>query len=89
MPMGPARLAEPAPGIDVNLAILAAGFAVIVLAPLAVLAPAAWTAAAVPDGAPGFPQPAIRPGSSRLGMALGTGRPGDWQDRAADGVRAG
>ena len=75
MPIGPARLAEPAPGIDVNLAILAAGFAVIVLAPLAVLAPAAWTAAAVPDGAPGFPQPAIRPGSSRLGMALGLAGP--------------
>jgi hypothetical protein len=71
MPIGPARLAEPAPGIDVNLAILAAGFAVIVLAPLAVVAPAAWTAAAVPEGSPGSAQPAVLPRSSRLGTALG------------------
>jgi ABC-type antimicrobial peptide transport system permease subunit len=71
MPIGPARLAEPAPGIDVNLAILAAGFAVIVLAPLAVVAPAAWTAAAVPEGSPGSAQPAVLPRSSRLGTAPG------------------
>ena len=37
MPIGPARLAEPHPGVEVNLAILAAGFAVIALLPLAVL----------------------------------------------------
>ena len=52
MPIGAARLAEPTPGIDIDLAILAAGFAVIVLAPLAVVIPAAWTAAAGPRRAP-------------------------------------
>jgi hypothetical protein len=75
MPIGAARLAEPAPGIDVNLAILAVGFAVIVLAPLAVVAPAAWAAAAVRKGAPGFTQPTVMPGSSRLGTALGLAGP--------------
>jgi ABC-type antimicrobial peptide transport system permease subunit len=75
MPIGAARLAEPAPGIDVNLAILAVGFAVILLAPLAVVAPAAWAAAAVPKGAPGFTQPTVMPGSSPLGTALGLAGP--------------
>jgi ABC-type antimicrobial peptide transport system permease subunit len=70
MPIGPARLAEPAPGIDINLATLAAGFAVIVLAPLAVVVPAAWTAAAGPRDAPGGPAPAVLPWPSRLGTAL-------------------
>jgi ABC-type antimicrobial peptide transport system permease subunit len=39
MPIGPARLAEPQSGIEVNLAILAAGFAAIAVLPLAVLVP--------------------------------------------------
>jgi hypothetical protein len=34
MPIGPARFAEPSPGIDVSLPILGIGFAVIALAPL-------------------------------------------------------
>ena len=46
MPIGAARLAEPAPGVQVNLAVLAAGFAVFALLPLALLSPAAWAAAA-------------------------------------------
>ncbi len=70
MPIGPARLAEPAPGIDINLATLAAGFAVIVLTPLAVVVPAAWTAAAGPREAPGDPAPAVQPWSARLRTAL-------------------
>ena len=41
MPIGAARLAEPAPGIEVNLAILAVGFAVIALVPLAMVVPSA------------------------------------------------
>lgn len=67
-PIGPARLAEPAPGIEVNLAVLAAGFALIVLAPLAVVAPAAWRGARrlAPGSAGHLP---ARP--SRLGSALG------------------
>jgi len=70
MPIGPARLAEPALGIDVNLAILAVGFVVIVLAPLAVVVPAAWTAAAGPQGAPSFTEPTVLLGLARLGTAL-------------------
>jgi hypothetical protein len=70
MPIGAARLAEPTPGIDIDLAILAAGFAVIVLAPLAVVIPAAWTVAAGPRGAPGGPAPAVLRGPGRLGTAL-------------------
>src|SRR5205814_1405396 len=46
MPIGPARAAEPSPGVEVNLAILGAGFAVIAAAPLLVVAPAAVRAAA-------------------------------------------
>jgi len=41
MPIGSARLAEPSPGVEVNVALLAAGFAVIALLPLAALVPAA------------------------------------------------
>ena len=45
MPIGPARVAEPHPGTEVNIAVLGAGFAVIALLPLALLAGAAWRAA--------------------------------------------
>lgn len=45
MPIGPARLAEPSPGVEVNLAVLAAGFAVLAAAPLALVAAVAWRAA--------------------------------------------
>jgi hypothetical protein len=45
MPIGPARFAEPSPGVEVNLAVLATGFAVIALAPLLVMVPAALRAA--------------------------------------------
>ena len=68
MPIGPARLADPAPGISVDPLVLGAGFAAIVLLPLAILAPAAWraaTRAAGPAGAPAIPG---RP--SALGAAL-------------------
>ena len=53
MPIGSARLAEPDPGVEVNVALLGAGFAVIALLPLAVLAPAAWRAVRHALGAPG------------------------------------
>ena len=68
MPIGPARLADPSPGISFDPPVLGAGFAAIVLLPLAILAPAAWraaTRAAGPAGAPSIPG---RP--SALGAAL-------------------
>ena len=74
MPIGPARLAEPAPGMEVNLAMLAAGAAVIALAPLAALVPAAWRSAGQAGGPLGVAEPgqAHAPGrASRLGPALG------------------
>ena len=71
MPIGPARLAEPQPGVEVNLAILGAGFAAIALLPLAVLVPAAWRAAARVQGPLGVAEPAAPARASRLGPALG------------------
>ena len=46
MPIGPARLAEPSPGVAANLALLGAGLAAIALLPVALLVPVAWRAAA-------------------------------------------
>jgi MacB-like periplasmic core domain/FtsX-like permease family len=71
MPIGPGRLAEPSPGVEVNLAILAAGFAAIALVPLALVAPAAWRAAARPQGPLGVAEPTAPARASRLGPALG------------------
>jgi ABC-type antimicrobial peptide transport system permease subunit len=72
MPIGPARLAEPDPGIEVNVAILGAGFAAIALFPLAVLVPPAWRAARQARGPLGVAEPAAarqaRP--SRVAAAL-------------------
>ncbi|MBO0788341.1 MAG: FtsX-like permease family protein, partial [Actinobacteria bacterium] len=50
MPIGPARLAEPSPGTEVNLAVLAAGLAATVILPLLAVAPAAWRAAGAARG---------------------------------------
>jgi len=71
MPIGPARLAEPHPGVEVNLAILAAGFATVALLPLAVLIPAAWRAASRAQGPLGVAEPDAPARASRLGPALG------------------
>lgn len=71
MPIGPARLAEPQPGIEVNLAVLAAGFAAIAVLPLAVLVPSAWRAAARVQGPLGVAEPAEPARTSRLGPTLG------------------
>lgn len=71
MPIGPARLAEPHPGVEVNLAVLAAGFAAIAVLPLAVLVPVAWRAAARAGGPLGVAEPPAPAGASRLGSALG------------------
>ena len=71
MPIGPARLAEPDPGIEVNLAILGAGFAAIALLPLAVLVPPAWRAARQAHGPLGVAEPAARQSRpSRVAAAL-------------------
>jgi hypothetical protein len=70
-PIGAARLAEPAPGVQVNLAVLVAGFAVFALVPLVLLIPAAWAAAARAQGPLGVAQPG-RPGRiSWLGALAG------------------
>jgi ABC-type antimicrobial peptide transport system permease subunit len=70
MPIGPARLAEPHPGVEVNLAILGAGFAAIALLPLALLAGAAWRAARAAGGPLGVAEPAQPGHRSRIGGAL-------------------
>ena len=73
MPIGPARLAEPHPGVEVNLAILGAGFAAIALLPLALLAGAAWRAARAAGRWPGplgVAEPAQPGRRSRIGGAL-------------------
>ena len=41
MPIGPARLAEPSPGVEVNLGVLAIGFVAIVALPVLLVVPAA------------------------------------------------
>jgi FtsX-like permease family len=46
MPIGPARIAEPHPGLDADLPVLAAGFAAVAIVPLIALGPAAWRVAA-------------------------------------------
>jgi ABC-type antimicrobial peptide transport system permease subunit len=71
MPIGPARLAEPAPGIEVNLAVLGAGLLAIAVLPLAVLVPEAWRAAGRARGPLGVAEPAEPARPSRLGSALG------------------
>ena len=71
MPIGLARLAEPDPGVEVNLAILGAGLAVAALAPLLLVLPAAWRAASPAASPPGAAGPAYPARPSRLGSALG------------------
>ena len=71
MPIGPARFAEPSPGIDVNLPILGIGFAVIALAPLLVQIPGAVRVAGRTPGATGLDEPAAQARPSRLSPALG------------------
>ncbi len=45
MPIGPARLAEPTPGFEVNLAILGPGLLLTATLPLVLMIPVAWIAA--------------------------------------------
>jgi hypothetical protein len=55
-PIGPAQLAEPRPGPEVNLAVLGVGFALIVLMPVALVAPVAWRIATRAGGGSLAPQ---------------------------------
>jgi hypothetical protein len=71
MPIGPARSAEPSPGVEVNLVILGAGFVLIAAAPLLVVLPAALRTAGRAQGALGRAEPAGPARTSRLGLALG------------------
>ena len=70
MPIGPARTAEPNPGVEVNLAVLGAGVAAIALLPLVVLLPAARRAATQASGPLGVAEPAGASRPSRLAAAL-------------------
>jgi ABC-type antimicrobial peptide transport system permease subunit len=70
MPIGPARLAEPHPGAEVNVALLGAGLAVIALLPLLLLAGAAWRAAAAAGGPFGVAEPVQPARRSRIGVTL-------------------
>jgi hypothetical protein len=71
MPIGPARLAEPSPGVEINLAILGAGFVLIAAGPLLAAVPAALRAAARARGALGLAEPGAPVRPSRLGPLLG------------------
>ena len=75
MPIGPGRLAEPQPGVNVNLVILGAGCAAIIVLPLLLLAPAAWRSAVRAAGAPGVAEPASPARTLRLGAVLGRAGP--------------
>ena len=66
MPIGPARLAEPSPGVEVNLAVLGSGFAALTLLPLALVARSAFLAARRAMG----PLGVAEPGGSGPGRAL-------------------
>jgi ABC-type antimicrobial peptide transport system permease subunit len=68
MPIGPARLAEPDPGVQVNMAILGLGLAAVAVLPVLVIAPLAWhTARTGARRSSGQPEPAA---PSRLTRAL-------------------
>jgi hypothetical protein len=75
MPIGPARLAEPDPGVDVNVLFLGAGCAVIIALPLLLLLPRAWRTAARVPGPLGVAEPAVRAPTSRLGALLARSGP--------------
>ena len=75
MPIGPARLAEPHPGMDVDPVILGIGLAAIIALPLLLLAPVAWRTAAAAAGPLGVAEPGGPARAPRLGAALGRAGP--------------
>jgi hypothetical protein len=70
MPIGPARLAEPRPGVEVDALVGPVG-AAIALLPLLLLSTAAWRAASQARGTLGVAEPAAHDRPSRLGALLG------------------
>src|ERR1700722_7780943 len=84
LPIGPARLAEPHPGVDADLPALAAGFAAVALVPLAALAPAAWRAARRRAGSAGG---GVEAAAARRPSVLGTALAGTGSATRAIGVR--
>ena len=75
MPIGPARVAEPAPGFSVDSSILGPGAAAIIVLPLLLLLPAAWRAAARVPGPLGVAEPDTPARASRLGALLARSGP--------------
>jgi ABC-type antimicrobial peptide transport system permease subunit len=68
MPIGPARLAEPDPGVQANVTILGIGLVAVAVLPVLVIAPVAWHVARTAAMAGSVPP---EPGaSSRLARAL-------------------
>ncbi len=87
MPIGPARAAEPSPGVEVNVALLVVGLVVGAVLPVLLLIPRARRAARMtpPSGSPvsGSPEHGVRPPLDLIGsvpasvgvrMALDSGR---------------
>jgi ABC-type lipoprotein release transport system permease subunit len=70
MPIGPAGLAEPSPGVEINLALLGAGVVAIALLPLALVMPVAWRAAARAGSPLGAPEPSASARASSLSRSL-------------------
>jgi ABC-type lipoprotein release transport system permease subunit len=72
-PIGPARIAEPHPGLAVNVAVLGAGLGAIMLLPLALVLPAAWRASAKSPASWPAAESAVPERLSRTAAALGAG----------------
>ncbi len=72
-PVGPARIAEPHPGLAVNVAVLGAGLGAIMLLPLALVLPAVWRASAKSPASWPAAGPAVPERLSRTAAALGAG----------------
>ena len=86
MPIGPARNAEPHPGLSVDLPVLAAGFGAVALVPLAVLALAVWRVAA-PRRALAASAAGEQASAARRPSALGTLLAGAGPAPQAIGIR--
>jgi ABC-type antimicrobial peptide transport system permease subunit len=72
-PIGPARRAEPQPGVAVNVVILGLGLALILLVPLALALPTAWRTAANTPASLRTAGQTLPERSSRTAMALSAG----------------
>jgi len=76
MPIGAARVAEPDPGVQADVTVLAVGFAVIAVVPLALLAGPAWRGVSHAMGPLGVAEPAAgRTRPSLLATALTSAGP--------------